>query len=138
MSETAQIALRLAILLVAIPTLLLCSKWAVDICRARARQPERTAETEYYGTVGDSATACPSDAAANPSDSFRFSPELFEFRSDAIAKLQDHGYMWLSHYSAVDCLHDVYGLEVCGIREQNDALAIQKILMRMFPAWKPG
>jgi len=54
-------------------------------------------------------------------DVFRFAPELFEVRTDVIAELSDRGFDWLSHYSAVDPMHDVYGIEVCGIRDQDDA-----------------
>ena len=71
-------------------------------------------------------------------DSFRFAPELFEIRNDVIAELSERGFDWLSHYSAVDPLHDVYGIEVCGIRDRRDAFAIQHILIAMFPDWKPG
>ena len=68
-------------------------------------------------------------------DSFRFAPELFELRTDVIAALRDAGFDWLSHYSAVDPLHDIYGLEVCGIGDRDDATAIQQVLIAMFPRW---
>jgi hypothetical protein len=71
-------------------------------------------------------------------DAFRFAPELFEYRNDVIAALRDAGFDWLSHYSSVDPMHDVYGIEVCGIREQEDAHQIQNLLVEMFPSWKPG
>ena len=71
-------------------------------------------------------------------DAFRFAPELFEFRNDVITSLSDAGFDWLSHYSAVDPLHDVFGIEVCGIREKSDAVQILKLLVRMFPNWSPG
>jgi hypothetical protein len=71
-------------------------------------------------------------------DAFRFSPELFEHRARVIEELDAHGFSWMSHYSAVDCMHDVYGLEVCGIHERDDAVSIGEILAEMFPSWKPG
>lgn len=71
-------------------------------------------------------------------DSFRFAPELFEARNDVMARLSEEGFDWLSHYSAVDPVHDEYGIEVCGIREHDDAVTILKLLMQMFPHWKPG
>jgi hypothetical protein len=71
-------------------------------------------------------------------DAFRFSPELFEHRTQVIAALSDAGFDWLSHYSSVDPLHDVYGIEICGIHEIDDAVAIQQLLSRLFPTWKPG
>lgn len=71
-------------------------------------------------------------------DCFRFAPELFEIRNDVMAELSERGFAWLSHYSAVDPLHDVYGIEVCGIANQDDASQILRILNGMFPDWKPG
>ena len=71
-------------------------------------------------------------------DAFRFAPELFECRSDVMTTLSEAGFDWLSHYSAVDPLHDVYRIEVCGIREREDAVAILGVLMEMYPTWKPG
>ena len=69
---------------------------------------------------------------------FRFAPELFETRTDVIAELADRGFDWLSHYSSVDPIHDCYGIEVCGIRDQHDAASILDILIELFPDWRPG
>ena len=71
-------------------------------------------------------------------DAFRFAPELFEVRNDVMAALGEQGYDWLSHYSAVDPLHDAYGIEVCGIPDREDALQILSILHGMFPGWTSG
>lgn len=71
-------------------------------------------------------------------DAFRVCPELFELRSEVQAALADAGYEWMSHYSSVDPLHDVYGLEVCGIRKRPDAVAIRSLLRSMFPKWRFG
>jgi hypothetical protein len=71
-------------------------------------------------------------------DAFRFSPELFEHRNQVVAALSEAGFDWLSHYSSVDPLHDVYGIEVCGIRDQEDAVAILTLLLQEFPGWMPG
>ena len=71
-------------------------------------------------------------------DAFRFAPELFEVRNDVMERLTEEGFDWLSHYSSVDPIHDDYGIEVCGILQRDDAVAIQKLLMTMFPAWMPG
>ena len=69
---------------------------------------------------------------------FRFCPELFEIRALVQERLTDRGFEWFSHYSAVDLLHDTFGIEVCGIRERDDAVAIQRVLCRMFPDWSAG
>ena len=71
-------------------------------------------------------------------DAFRFAPELFEFRNEVMTSLSAAGFDWLSHYSAVDPLHDVFGIEVCGIHEKSDAVQMLKLLIRMFPNWNPG
>jgi hypothetical protein len=71
-------------------------------------------------------------------DAFRFCPELFEVRTDVMAALNDAGFEWLSHFSSVDPMHDVYGVEVCGIAEEDDAMAIYELLHAMFPAWRQG
>lgn len=55
-----------------------------------------------------------------------------------MAELSDRGFDWLSHYSAVDPIHDTYGIEVCGIHDQEDAVAIQNLLIELFPRWRPG
>ena len=68
-------------------------------------------------------------------DAFRFAPELFEHRTDVMAALADAGFDWLTHYSSVDPLHDVYGIEVCGIPDRDDAARILALLTGMFPTW---
>jgi hypothetical protein len=68
--------------------------------------------------------------------SFRFEPDLFEHRSAALCALSEAGYDWLAHFRAVDLRHDVYGLEVCGIAERDDARRIERLLRREFPTWR--
>jgi hypothetical protein len=75
------------------------------------------------------------DGRAN---AFRFAPELFELRNEVLAALEDKGFHWFSHFSSVDLLHDVYGVEVRGIKEREDATGIQRLLGRMFAAWRLG
>lgn len=72
------------------------------------------------------------------SDQFRFCPELFALRTVVMEKLAASGFEWLSHFKSVDLLHDQYGLEVCGMEDRDDALAIEEILVEMFPTWKVG
>jgi hypothetical protein len=77
------------------------------------------------------------DQKAAKRNGFRFAPELLEIRNKVIVELSRRGFEWLSHYSAVDPMHDVYGIEVCGIREKRDAESILEILREMHPTWKP-
>ena len=78
------------------------------------------------------------DSDEDERDVFRFAPELFEIRTDVIAQLGERGFDWLSHYSAVDPVHDTYGIEVCGIHNRDDAVAIHDVLIELFPDWRPG
>ena len=67
---------------------------------------------------------------------FEFHPELFELRNSVLELLADHGFAWLSDFGSVDLLHDVYGVEVCGIRQESDAHAIGDLLRELFPSWR--
>lgn len=66
---------------------------------------------------------------------FAFHPQLFEHRTEALEALAAAGYAWLSDFSSVDLLHEVYGLEVCGIPDRDDARAIRRVLRRTFRRW---
>jgi hypothetical protein len=66
---------------------------------------------------------------------FEFHPELFEQRAVALETLAHHDYHWLEHFSSVDLLHDLFGLEVCGIGEETDAGVILAVLEEIFPDW---
>jgi hypothetical protein len=67
---------------------------------------------------------------------FAFHPELFEHRTRALDALAECGFLWLSHFGSVDMRHDVFGLEVCAIRDEADARAIERLLLRLFPTWR--
>jgi hypothetical protein len=67
---------------------------------------------------------------------FSFHSDLFGHRAKAMEVLAENGFDWLSHYSAVDLLHAEYGLEVAGIREEEDGKAMLKILQATFPEWR--
>ncbi len=66
---------------------------------------------------------------------FAFHPELFEHRTRVLEALAKDGYTWLQHFGSVDLMHDLYGLEVCGILKQPDSVAILKLLQELFPDW---
>lgn len=68
-------------------------------------------------------------------DVFRFSPDLFEYRNNIITQLHEQGFDWLTHYSSVDPMQDVYGMEVCGIHDEDNARNILEVLKQMFPSW---
>ncbi len=66
---------------------------------------------------------------------FRFCPELFDIRNDTLAVLSEAGYEWMSHFGSVDIDHSLYGIEVCGIHEEEHADAIMEIMERRHPDW---
>src|SRR5438552_12616949 len=49
---------------------------------------------------------------------FAFHPELFEHRTLALEALAAHDLHWFEHFGSVDLLHDLFGLEVCGISKK--------------------
>jgi hypothetical protein len=69
-------------------------------------------------------------------DPFRFSPELLEVRNTVSEALSERGFEWLTDYAAIDVMHDVYGIEVLGIRQEDDADAILDVLRDLFPSWE--
>jgi hypothetical protein len=70
------------------------------------------------------------DAAA----SFEFYPELFEDRNRALELLEEAGYAWFSDFSSIDPIHEDYGLEISGVKEE-DVKPIMDALERGFPQW---
>lgn len=67
--------------------------------------------------------------------SFVFYPELFEARGRASEILEKAGFAWFSHYGSIDLLHEEYGLEVCGIKEEIDVEPIGAAMRAGFPQW---
>ncbi|EEF63271.1 hypothetical protein [Pedosphaera parvula] len=66
---------------------------------------------------------------------FEFYPELFECRSQASAILEEIGFNWFSDYGSIDILHHEYGLEICGIHEEESIEPILLALQQGFPQW---
>jgi hypothetical protein len=66
---------------------------------------------------------------------FVFHPELFEERQRVLESLAEADYSWPGDFGSIDLLHDVYGLEVCGIREQEDCRRILNLLSQLYPGW---
>src|SRR5688500_6735917 len=66
---------------------------------------------------------------------FRFAPELLAYRERVLDALVQAGYNQMDHYSGIDLLHDLFGLEVTGIQSKSDALRIRVILQRILPSW---
>ena len=71
-------------------------------------------------------------------DAFAFFPELLDLSKDLVSELSTAGYEMMSDYSSIDAMHDVHGLEVCGIRSPDVALHITRLLLRCFPGWNAG
>ncbi len=69
---------------------------------------------------------------------FPFHPELFAERGRAMNALADLDLLWFSSYRSIDIEHELYGLEVCGIRDQETAETVAMALRRTFPEWRNG
>jgi hypothetical protein len=74
----------------------------------------------------------------NERDPFAFYPELLELSRSLVPELATAGYEMMSDYSSVDAVHDVYGIEVCGINDPDVALKITRLLLGRFPGWNAG
>jgi len=68
-------------------------------------------------------------------DPLRFIPELFEVRNRVLAALETADFYWWRDYGTVYPLHDLYGIEVSGIRQRTDAKQILKLLQNLIPDW---
>jgi hypothetical protein len=68
-------------------------------------------------------------------ENFEFYPELFEERGRAAELLEEAGYTWFKDYCAIDLLHGEYGLEICGIQNEEDVRVIAAALRGGFPHW---
>jgi hypothetical protein len=66
---------------------------------------------------------------------FAFHPELFDLRNEVLELLTEHGLAWLSEFGSICPTHDIYGIEVCGIREESDAHSIEKLLRKKLSSW---
>lgn len=73
--------------------------------------------------------------ARNP---FAFSAELLALAQELKGGLSDAGFEVGTDYSSIDALHDVHGLEVCGIRDSATTLEVTRVLLRAFPSWNAG
>lgn len=71
-------------------------------------------------------------------DPFAFSPELLALSQNLKTDLSAAGHEEGIDFSSVDPLHDVHGLEVCGIPNSETALEVTRLLLRLFPGWNAG
>jgi hypothetical protein len=68
----------------------------------------------------------------------QFRPELFDARNRASEALETAGIIFLQDYGSIDPLHDIYGLEVCGIADECKVEPIAKTMQAAFPHWHFG
>lgn len=69
-------------------------------------------------------------------DSWRFAPELFEHRKRVLAALEAANFQWWGDYGTVYPLHDLYGIEISGIRLLEDANVMLDLARDQIPEWK--
>jgi len=68
----------------------------------------------------------------NLGESFRFCPELFEYRSRTMEFLSDEDYSFLIDYQGIDVCHDIYGIEITGISTKELAEEIAGSVEELF------
>lgn len=66
-------------------------------------------------------------------EDFQFHPDLFDYRAQVTELLASHGYEWLSDYSTIDLQHDVNGLEIFGLANENVAFTVSGLIRQAFP-----
>ena len=69
-------------------------------------------------------------------DSFRFSPELFELRSEAFEALAAADIDYMVDFQGIDVLHDNFGLEVFGIPNEETATKILPVIINTLIGWQ--
>jgi hypothetical protein len=88
---------------------------------------------EHFHRLGKTATMF--KMADKTAQAFTFSPMLFEEKARASTILEEAGFIWMNNYSSLEILHDKYGLEVCGIRDELDVKPIADAMQKGFPQW---
>ena len=88
---------------------------------------------EHFRSEGRSARVF--DRGDEDGRGFVFYPELFEARGRASEVLEEAGFVWFSDYGSIDLLHEEFGLEVCGIKEERNVRGIRSAMQRAFPHW---
>jgi hypothetical protein len=68
-------------------------------------------------------------------EDFNFYPELFAHRGRASELLEAAGFDRFADYSGIELLHGEYGIEICGIHEEDQARCIGGVLRAAFPHW---
>jgi hypothetical protein len=66
---------------------------------------------------------------------YTFFGKLFQARQELLEFLANNGIVYLTDFGAIDLLHDLYGLEVSGIRDEHFARRILKLTRRAHPFW---
>lgn len=75
------------------------------------------------------------DREAGEGEDFEFYPELFGHRNRALELLSEAGYCWFDNFSSIDPVHEEYGLEISGIRNDREVKPILDALRSGFPHW---
>src|SRR5262245_55306134 len=75
---------------------------------------------------------------ARAAGSAAYCPDLLGLAGEVASELSAAGHEVMVDYTSVEAMHDVYGLEVCGIRQPDLALDITRLLLRRFQGWNAG
>ena len=88
--------------------------------------------------IEGSLTSCGQAELLQQRDPYAFSGELLGCVSELAEQLELAGFDEMSDYTSIEVMHDVHGLEVCGIPSASLALEIARLLLRHFHSWNAG
>jgi murein DD-endopeptidase MepM/ murein hydrolase activator NlpD len=83
-------------------------------------------------------TSIPCHSKDAERDAFAFFPELLNLSTELVSDHSTAGFEQSPDYCSIDAMHDVYGLEVCGIHDPQIALNVIRFLLLRFPGWNAG
>lgn len=118
-----------------VPTWFDTVEWGVTIVEAGGAYTRSVACRPGKAQTRRPGAAGPHEDHGRERDPTAYRPELLELGRDVVSELSAAGYEALSDYSSVEPLHDVHGLEVCGVRNTEATLDIVRLLLRLFPGW---
>jgi murein DD-endopeptidase MepM/ murein hydrolase activator NlpD len=121
-----------------IPTKFEISRNRADIVEVNKRYIKPLPDNRSSMTTDRVGVANPQRANNAERDAFAFFPELLNLSNGLVSELSAAGYEMTVDYYSIDAIHDVNGLEVCGIHDPQTALDIIRFLLRRFPGWNAG
>ena len=121
-----------------IPTKFKIAEDCAGIVKVNKRYTRPVSENRLQIATAHIGAAIPHRPNNAERDAFAFFPELLSLSTALVSELSVAGYEQTVDYGAIDVMHDVHGLEVCGIHDPQTGLNIIRFLLRRFPGWNAG